>query len=241
MSVGITALAGGIFALNQYMEREIDARMDRTRSRPLPEGRLTPRGALWFGLLLSAAAVGSLAVAVNVLTGVLAALTLGTYLLVYTPLKTRTPHCTFIGAFPGAAPPLLGWAAATGELDARALVLFAILFFWQFPHFHSIAWVYRNDYERAGIRLWAVVEPQGKTAAWQIVAFTFLLLPASLIPTTIGLSGVAYFWGALLLGSVFFGWTIHTAIARTESAAARLLSVSVLYLPALFALMVLDR
>ena len=181
--VGIGLLAGGIFTLNQYLERDIDALMRRTWRRPLPAGRLRPAEALWFGIVLSVAGVLWLGFRVNAISGLIALATLVSYLFLYTPLKTRTPHCTLIGAFPGAVPPLLGWVAARGELTVEAWVLFAILFLWQFPHFHSIAWLYREDYARAGIRMLPVVEEDGKMTARQIVGFTFLLVIVSTVPS----------------------------------------------------------
>lgn len=238
---GVTLLAGGIFALNQYMERDLDARMSRTASRPLPGGRLRPASALAFGVLLSGLAIVSLTVLINPLSGLVGLVTLVAYLLVYTPLKIRTPHCTSIGAFPGAMPPVLGWAAARGELNVAAVALFAILFFWQFPHFHSIAWLYRDDYGRAGIRLWPVVEPNGRTAARHVVIFTLLLLPASLLPSLLGVSGRIYFYGAAALGILFLLPALRMARLRTTEQARSLLLMSVVYLPALFALMVLDK
>jgi protoheme IX farnesyltransferase len=227
--------------LNQYLERDVDSRMRRTEGRPLPAGRLTAREALWFGGIVSAAAVACLGLLVNTLCGVLAVITFTSYLFLYTPLKLRTPHCTLIGALPGAMPPLYGWAAARGELGVEAWVLFAILFLWQFPHFHSIAWLYREDYARAEIRMWSVVEPEGKTLGRQIVAFSVLLVPASALPAALGMSGVVYFWGALGLGALFLYLGIRAARLKSKWQARRLLLASVLYLPALFALMVLDK
>jgi protoheme IX farnesyltransferase len=240
-AAGVTLLAAGIFALNQYLERDLDSRMRRTERRPLPAGRLSAREALWFGGLMSAAAVICLTFAVNALCGALALITFSSYLFVYTPLKLRTPHCTLIGALPGAMPPLYGWAAARGELGLEAWVLFAILFLWQFPHFHSIAWLYREDYARADIRMWSVVEPDGKTLGRQIIAFSALLVPASALPAALGMSGPLYFWGALALGGLLLWLGLEAARRKSNSEARRLLVASVLYLPALFALMVLDK
>ena len=238
---GIAALAAGMFALNQYFERDLDALMSRTSDRPLPAGRLKPRDALVFGTVLCAAAVAFLALMVNTLTGVVATATIAGYLFVYTPLKTKTPHCTLIGAFPGAVPPLVGWVAARGELGAEAWTLFAILFLWQFPHFHSIAWLYRDDYARAGIRLWPVVQPQGAATAMQVVGSTLLLLPVSLLPGLLSLAGATYVWGALALGIGFSYFALRTASGESRSRAQRLLLASVVYLPALFILMMLGR
>jgi protoheme IX farnesyltransferase len=238
--VGISFLAAGIFALNQYLERDVDAVMRRTEGRPLPLGKLRPAEACWFGIIAASLGVVLLTL-VNALSGLLALFTLGSYLFVYTPLKRRTPHCTLIGAFPGAVPPLLGWVTVRGELSVEAWVLFAILFFWQFPHFHAIAWLYRQDYARADIRVWPVVEPEGKTTFWQIIVFTCFLLPVSVLPSVLGLSGRIYFFGAVILGVWLLRCSIQAAIRRSERQAQRLLLASVLYLPALLGLMVLDK
>ncbi len=238
---GLGLLSGGIFALNQYLERHVDAIMQRTGNRPLPTGRLTPREALWFGIALSALAIAALTLRVNAASGVLAFVTLSCYLFLYTPLKRRTPHCTLIGAFPGAVPPLAGWVAARGALNLEGWVLFAILFLWQFPHFHSIAWLYRDDYARADILLWPVVEPDGKTTGRQIVACASLLVPVSLLPTLLGVSGRFYFCGAAILGGVFLFLGGKAAQRNSRFDAQRLLLASVVYLPALFLLMVLDK
>jgi heme o synthase len=237
----VALLAAGIFALNQYMERDLDARMRRTASRPLPQGRLRPGEALAAGLIWSLAAILILAWRINPLSALVGIATFVSYLFVYTPLKTRTPHCTLIGALPGAMPPVLGWVAVRGELDWAALALFAILFCWQFPHFHAIAWLYREDYAAAGIRLWPVVELSGRTAGRQILLFTLLLLPVSLAPGLLGMSGAVYLAGAFLLGSVFLFYAVGVVRGNSNAASRKLLLVSVLYLPALFALMVLDR
>ena len=182
-----------------------------------------------------------LALRVNLLSGLLAFLTLASYLFLYTPLKTRTPHCTLIGAFPGAVPPLLGWAAARGELTIEAWILFAILFLWQFPHFHSIAWLYREDYARAGIRMLPVVETEGKMTGRQIVGFTFLLVLVSAVPSLLSLTGPIYLFGALIASALFFYLGIRTARVQSKWQARRLLLASVFYLPILFSLMVLDK
>jgi protoheme IX farnesyltransferase len=240
LSVGITLLAAGMFALNQYLERDIDGLMRRTESRPLPAGRIRPVEALIFGCILIAIALGFLFLLVNALTGVLGAATVASYLGVYTPLKKTTPHCTLLGAFPGAMPPLLGWAAVRGHLDAGAWALFAILFLWQFPHFHSIACLYKEDYSRASVRLWAVVEPSGRVTVWQILGSAAILIPVSVLPSLIGLSGQFYFWGAMMLGSGFLWLSFRWTFARTSKRAQQLLVASVVYLPVLLALMILD-
>ena len=240
LSAAISLLASGMFALNQYLERDIDAIMSRTAGRPLPMGRLRPAEALWCGLALSGAALAFLAVAVNLLTAALGAATLASYLLVYTPLKRITPHCTLIGAFPGAAPPLLGWAAARNELGPEAWVLFGILFLWQFPHFHAIAHLYCGDYARADVKLWPVVEPSGRTTGRQILAGAALLIPVSLLPAVLRLAGPAYAVAAVALGAWFL-WFGARAVSRpTSRSAQQLLLASVIYLPALLALMILD-
>jgi protoheme IX farnesyltransferase len=240
--IGTGLLAGGIFALNQYLERDVDARMRRTGQRPLPTGRLTPGEALWFGAALVSAAVVSLALLVNLLCGFLALATAGSYLFLYTPLKRITPHATLIGAFPGAAPPLLGWAAARNDLGLEAWTLFAILFLWQFPHFHSIGWLYREDYARAGIRFWPVIEsPKGRVTSSQIVGFAAVLLPVSLMPAVLGISGLIYAGVALGIGSGFLWLGVRAAMRSSDTNARRLLLASVLYLPALFTVMVFDK
>jgi heme o synthase len=240
-AVGVAMLCAGISTLNQYIERDLDGRMLRTRTRPLPSGRLAPRDALIFGLVLSALAIGFVWYLVNGLSALLGVLTFVSYLFLYTPLKTRTTMSTVLGAFPGAMPPLIGWVAATGGLSVEGWILFAILFLWQFPHFLAIAWMYRDDYARAGIKMLPVVEPQGKVTSQQIVSYTLMLLPMSLLPTFVSLAGWVYFAGALALGLGFLFFSAHTALSISTWRARRLLLASVLYLPALFALMVVNR
>jgi heme o synthase len=239
--LGVSLLAAGMFALNQCFERELDGVMRRTENRPLPSRRLTLREALGFGWTASAAGIVSLAAMVNLLSAVVGVVTLVAYLFVYTPLKTRSPHCTLIGAFPGAAPPLLGWVAATGQLSLEAWSLFAILFVWQFPHFHSIALLYRDDYAQAGIRVWSVVEPEGRTLGRQMVGFAIMTLPVSLAPALLGLAGPFYIGGALLLGAGLLYLAVRTAADQSRPHARRLLLGSVLYLPGLLALMALGK
>lgn len=240
-TVGISLLAGGIFTLNQYLERDLDAVMRRTARRPLPAGRVSPWQALTFGLALSALAIAGLTLLVNPLSGFLALLTWGSYLFVYTPLKTRTPLCTLVGAFPGAMPPLLGWAAARGELGVEAWVLFAILFLWQFPHFLAIGWLYRDDYARAGVRMLPVIEPAGVWTGRQIVTCLAVLLPVSLLPTWMGVSGTIYLAGAAVLGLAFFYLGARLAWQKSSCLARHLLLGSIVYLPLLFGLMVLGK
>ena len=239
-TLGITILSSGIGALNQYWERDLDKLMHRTRVRPLPQGWVTPPQALLFGTLLAMLAELYLAWFVNPLTAFWGLVALGSYLFIYTPLKTRTHWCTFIGAIPGALPPLLGWAAATNRVGVEAQTLFAIMFFWQFPHFHAIATMYRDDYARAGIRMLPVVETDGRSTARQIVLYSIALLPVSLLPTILNFSGKVYFAGASLLGLWFLSVSIRTARNLSRDESRRLLKASVLYLPLLLILMVLN-
>ena len=238
--VGIALLSSGIATLNQFMERDLDALMRRTASRPLPTGKLTALEALVFGISLTVVSEIYLLLLVNPLTAMLGLTVVAGYLFFYTPLKTRTTLSTVVGAFPGAMPPLMGWTAARAELGTGAWVLFAILFLWQFPHFLAIAWMYREDYKRAGILMLPVVEPDGRLTAQQIVVFTLMLLPVSLLPTAIGISGTVYFVGALLLGLGFLYSSISAAFSKSRQQARRLLLASVIYLPLLFALMVIN-
>jgi len=238
---GIALLSSGIATLNQYMERDLDGLMRRTADRPLPSGKLAPWEALWFGVGLTVLAEVYLAVLVNPLTALLGLFVIAGYLFGYTPLKTRTSLSTMVGAFPGAVPPLIGWTAARGDLSVEAWVLFAILFLWQFPHFLAIAWMYREDYGRAGILMLPVVEPEGRVTGQQIVAYTVMLLPVSLLPTALGISGRVYFYGAIVLGLLFLYSSIRAAFSQSRQQARRLLLASVLYLPLLFILMVLNR
>jgi len=239
--IGIALLSSGIATLNQYMERDLDALMRRTAARPLPTGKLLPVQACAFGFGLTIGAEIYLALLVNPLTALLGLTVIAGYLFLYTPLKTRTTLSTVVGAFPGAMPPLMGWTAARGSLSMEAWVLFAILFLWQFPHFLAIAWMYREDYGRAGIRMLPVVEPEGRVTGQQIVIYTLLLLPVSLLPTALGISGQVYFYGAIMLGVLFLFSSITAAISKSRPQACRLLLASVIYLPLLFALMVLNR
>ena len=235
--LGTGLVASGASALNQYLERDLDARMTRTRNRPLPDGRLVPNEALMFSGLISAAGVIYLMVFVNFLTGLIGAATLASYVLVYTPLKTRTTLCTLIGAFPGAAPPVMGWTGARGEVDAVALSLFAILFLWQMPHFFAIAWIFTEDYTRAGFNIHVSGERTGR----QIIMYCCALIPISVLPTFFGLTGMVYLLGAILFGFIYLGYGFAVALFRSNTHAHRLLRVSVLYLPALLLLMMLDK
>ena len=239
--LGITLLSSGVATINQYMERDLDGLMRRTANRPLPSGKLLPWEALWFGAGLIVLAEVYLAVLVNPLTGLLGLTVIAGYLFGYTPLKTKTSLSTLVGAFPGAVPPLIGWTAASGELSLEAWVLFAILFLWQFPHFLAIAWMYREDYARAGILMLPVVEPEGRVTRQQIVIYTVMLLPVSLLPYALGLSGKVYLVGAAVLGLAFLFSSVRAAISLSRHEARRLLLASVIYLPLLFILMVLNR
>ena len=239
--LGTGLIASGTAALNQWYEREADRHMRRTSGRPLPSGRISADGALAFGTALSVAGFLELWLGVNLLTGLIGAFTLASYLFLYTPLKQRTWWSTTVGAIPGAMPPLIGYAAAAGALPREAWVLGAILFLWQFPHFYSIAWMYKEDYARAGIRMLPVVEPDCRSTARQIVLFGLVLIPVSLIPGILGMSGRIYSMGALLLGMWFLYSGVRVALERTLSRARGVLVTSVLYLPLIYGLMLLDR
>lgn len=239
--LGITLLAFGVATLNQFIERNIDALMERTARRPLPSGKLNSAEALIFGILLCLGAEIYLAFLVNALTAILGLIVIVGYVLLYTPLKTRTSASTAIGALPGAMPPLMGWTSAADEITLGAWILFAMLFLWQFPHFLAIAWMYREQYAKAGILMLPVVEPEGKITARQIVTFTVLLLPVSLAPYFIGLAGSIYLIGAIILGGWFLFSSIQAARAKSIPQARKLLLVSVLYLPLIFALMVFNH
>jgi heme o synthase len=239
--IGIGLLAFGVATLNQYIERKTDALMDRTAKRPLPTGKISPNEALIFGVVQCSVAELYLLLLVNGLTAFLGLTVIIGYVLLYTPLKTRTTISTAIGAIPGAMPPLMGWTSASGKIDLGAWILFAILFLWQFPHFLAIATMYKDEYAKAGIKMLPAVEKDGRITAQQIVLFTILLVPVSLAPFFIGLSGIYYLAGASLLG-IWFLWTsIEAARAKTAEKSRKLLLVSVLYLPVIFALMVFNH
>ncbi len=239
--LGITLLAFGVATLNQFIERNIDGLMERTAKRPLPMAKVTSNEALIFGLVVTLLAEIYLYFFVNPLTAALGVSVVVGYVLLYTPLKTRTSASTAIGAIPGAMPPLMGWTSAANEISVPALALFALLFLWQFPHFLAIAWMYREQYKKAGILMLPVVEPSGRMTARQIVVFSVMLLPISLAPFFVGLTGVTYLIGATLLGLWFLWESIKTARTKTEKSARRLLLVSVLYLPLIFGLMVVNH
>jgi protoheme IX farnesyltransferase len=238
---GTALIASGTATLNQWYEREGDALMDRTRNRPIPSGRVTPTLALWWGVLLSLAGFAELWLGANLLTALLGLFTLATYLFLYTPLKRVHWHATTVGAIPGAMPPVIGFAAARGELTWEAAALFAILFVWQFPHFYAIAWMYRDDYAKASIRMLPVVEPDGESTARQILGFSLALIPVSLLPLWLDMAGLAYSIGALLLGLYFLRSGVRVFQSRTLLHARAVLMASVLYLPALYGMMLLDR
>ncbi|HMU33676.1 MAG: protoheme IX farnesyltransferase [Acidobacteria bacterium] len=237
----ICLLAFGVATLNQYAERSIDPKMERTARRPLPTGRVTRNEALIFGVLQCAIAEIGLFVLVNPLTAYLGLAVIVGYNFVYTPLKTRTSASTAIGAIPGALPPLMGWTAATGDITLVAWSLFLIQFLWQFPHFFAIAWLYREQYKRAGIVMLPVVEPTGRITMRQIVLFTILLVPMSFAPFFFAHSGFIFLIGAILLGFWILFASVKCAIEKTDKAARKLLLVTVVYLPLLFLLMVIDK
>jgi len=239
--IGTGLIASGTAALNQWYEREADRLMRRTCLRPLPSGKMTAGQAMWFGIALSIAGFAELAVTVNLLSATLGALTLATYLFIYTPLKQRSHLSTVSGAVPGAMPPLIGYAATNGFLTWESWILFLILFVWQFPHFLAIAWMYRDDYARAGIQMLPVVEPDGSSTARQIVLYASTLIPVSLFPVLFGMSGIVYLAGALVLGAWFLYTGIRVAFDRTRSRARQVLLASVVYLPMIYGLMVFDR
>jgi protoheme IX farnesyltransferase len=239
--IGITLLAFGVATLNQFIERRTDALMERTAKRPIPTQKVTPAEALVFGLILTVSAEIYLAFLVNALTAVLGLIVIVGYVLLYTPLKTKTSASTAIGAIPGAMPPLMGWTSSANEITLGAWVLFALLFLWQFPHFLAIAWMYKEQYRKAGILMLPVVEPEGRLTAIQIVTFTVMLIPISLAPYFIGVAGEIYLVGASILGLWFLISSIQTARAKSVEKARKLLLVSVLYLPIIFALMVFNH
>jgi protoheme IX farnesyltransferase len=239
--LGTGLAASGAAALNQVVEREADAKMRRTASRPIPAGRMTVARGAAVGAGLSAAGVGILAATVNPLTAFLALVTVLLYVWVYTPLKRMTPLNTIVGAIPGAIPPVMGWTAVTGELGLPAWVLFAILFLWQLPHFLAIAWLFRDDYRQGGFPMLPVVDPGGEATGRQVALYCAALVPVSLIPTFLGLTGPVYFFGALLLGLGFLTAGVMMALRRRGTEARRVLLASVTYLPLLLALLVVDR
>jgi len=239
---GTLFVAGGTATLNQYVERQFDAQMRRTKRRPLAAGRIEPARALWFGIALSVSGAIYLAVAVNLLASLLALLTLLSYLLLYTPLKRKTPLCVLVGAFPGAAPPLIGWAAASGALSLEAWVLYGMVFLWQFPHFMAIAWMYREDYVRAGYLVLPYGERRNSLMGLQAVLPSLGLIALSFAPMLLGQAGLFYTAGALFFSICFLYCGLQLTLHRTNVAARCLLLASIVYLPAMFGLLVLlDR
>ena len=239
--LAITLLALGVATLNQYWERHIDPLMERTAKRPLPTKRVGDREALVFGVLQCVAAIGYLLFAVNPLTAVLGLVVIVGYVFVYTPLKTRTSASTAIGAIPGALPPLMGWTAAANEITLGAWALFVMQFLWQFPHFFAIAWMYRDEYRKAGIVMLPVLDPDGRLTFRQVVLFAIMLFPVSLAPFFLGLSGQIFLIGGFLLGVWFLWVSIRAARTRSLGGSKRLLLMTVIYLPLLFVLMVADK
>jgi protoheme IX farnesyltransferase len=239
--LGTALVASGAAALNQLLEREHDAKMRRTRNRPLPSGRLQPPTVMVFGGVCSCAGLLYLALAVNLTTSVIGAVSLLSYLFIYTPLKRVTWLNTAVGAIPGALPPLMGWTAARGEMSSEGWALFAILAFWQVPHFFAIAWIYRDEYAKAGFVMLPVIDPDGQRTGRQAVSHTLVLLPVSLCPFVYHLTGKFYLIGALVLGCAFLFFAIQFARHMTVSRARQLFFVSILYLPLLLTAMVLDK
>lgn len=234
-------VAGGTNALNQLIECDVDARMKRTKNRPLPAGRLNATEVQIFAIFISIVGILYLGLAVNLLTGLLATLTLVSYVFIYTPLKSKTPLSTLVGAIPGAIPPMGGWAAVRAEIGIEAWVLFAILFFWQVPHFLAIAWIYRTDYSRGKFRVLPVIDKNGSLTSRYIVLNCLALLSVSLLPSLLGITGSLYFLSALVLGIGFLMSGVQVALAKTNLYARRLLHTSIIYLPVLLALMSFDK
>jgi len=241
LAAGALLTLCGASALNQVIERDADAQMKRTMGRPLPAGRISPLAATAYGLGLTIAGLVILGVGVNGLTALSAAVGWLVYVAVYTPLKPVTTLATVVGAVPGAVPVLMGWAAARDSLDLHAWTLFTILFLWQLPHFLAIAWMYRTDYARAGFKVLSTEDPSGDAVSRQVLNYGLALLPASLLPSIVGLAGHLYFFGAIVLGVAYLACGVAMARERTGIAARRLLKASVYYLPLLFALLALDQ
>lgn len=239
--IGIALAAGGALALNAYMERDTDALMPRTQSRPLPEGRIQPLAALCFGLVTTVLGLLYLALLVHPLSALVTAVITGSYLFCYTPLKLKTWLCSLVGAVPGALPPVAGWVAARGAFGSEAWVLFLILFLWQIPHSLAIARLYRHDYAQAGFRILPVVDDNGHSTGRQVIGYCLALLVVGMLPTFLGMTGFLYCGAAFVLGAGFLACGIHLARSYTEVAARRLLLASLIYLPLTFLLMALDK
>ncbi|MQA31850.1 MAG: protoheme IX farnesyltransferase [Luteitalea sp.] len=238
---GTALVAGGAAVLNQLYERDTDALMRRTRLRPLPDGRVGPDDARMFGASLALAGLVLLALTSNLTAASLAVATLVIYLIIYTPMKRRSSASTLVGAVPGALPPLIGWAAANGSLSVGGWALFAIVFLWQIPHFMAIAWMYRDDYRSAGFPMLPVVEPDGRRTGRQAVIYATALLPVSLVPSFVGVSGQLYLCTAFWLGVVLVGLAINFAVSRSEASARALFFGSITYLPLIWVAMILDH
>jgi protoheme IX farnesyltransferase len=239
--VGTALAACGAAALNQWWERDLDAKMKRTRNRPLPAGRLHAQDALYLGLFLSVAGIVLLAFTVNVLTAILAFLTVVSYVLLYTPLKRITSLNTIVGAIPGALPPVIGWTAACDNMDLNAWLLFTILFLWQMPHFLSIAWMYRDEYTAAGFQMLTNGDDSGLSTARQAIMYTMALLATSLLPGLVFMNSPVYFFGAFILGVLFLACAVRFSLVRNRGAARLLFFASIIYLPLLLGLMVMTR
>jgi len=239
--VGTGLLAAGASILNQYLEGELDRKMRRTAKRPVPSGELTAGRALALGVAVSVSGMLYIVLLLNALTALLGLLTLISYLFIYTPLKTRTPLCTFVGAFPGAAPVLIGWSATTNSLNLEAAALFAILFLWQFPHFYAIGLLYREDYARAGMLMLPSLEPDDESTSPLILISTHLLIIASVLLTIIDRMGMLYLGAAIILGLCFYPFAFQAAVSASKLAAKCLLHASVIYLPLLYLFMIIDR
>ncbi len=246
LAIGTLLVGGGAGALNQYAEREYDALMKRTEKRPVPEGRILPNEALLWGIIISIAGIAVLTLALNILSGLLAALTLTTYLFFYTPLKRITSVATIIGAVPGALPILIGWAAVRNEITIEAVSLFAILFYWQMPHFYSIAWLYRNDYARAKFQLLSVIDATGKMLASRVNLNLFLLFLVSTTPALLGFVSMQYLFGAIITSGLFllYGMKFSRKVSLQDSSqvyASKLFFASIAYLPIIFTLMIIYK
>ena len=239
--IGTALVAGGAAVLNQVYERDTDALMRRTRMRPLPDGRVAPNDAAVYGAALAAVGLTLLALRANWIAALLALVTLVVYLIVYTPMKRRSSIATLVGAVPGALPPLIGWTAAHGSISVGGWTLFAIVFLWQIPHFMAIAWLYRDDYRKAGFPLLPVVEPDGRRTGRQAVVYAGALLPVSLVPTLVGLSGVVYFGLASILGAALLWLAIRFSMTRTDTSARALFFGSITYLPLIWIAMIANK
>jgi heme o synthase len=239
--IGTALVAGGASALNQVWERDTDRLMRRTRLRPLPDMRMHPQDALWFGVLLSAIGVAELALGVNARTAAIALITLLSYVVLYTPLKRRSSLSTIVGAVPGALPALMGWSAATNTLSIEGWALCGIVFMWQMPHFLAIAWMYRDDYARAGIPLLPVIEPDGRSTGRQAVIYAVALMPVSFLPSAVGLAGAWYLAGAMVLGAILLALSLEFSATRSLVAARRLFFATILYLPLLWIVLLADH